>query len=469
MGNMMGHVQRVNPETGKLQYLIKVRKTITTEDDEGNPQTRTKFVKQWKDADQIDYNKDDLVERDIADELAKAEDEKQVLTSTKTQLQNKYNRNEHDVLKIDELEHENTKIKAYNKAMGDVKYDDKTAEIAKLEYEIKETQEKINDKWASKADVNKYLRHITELQNKKTALETEFGMIKEDKVSDEQIQKHAKAANDVADTEAKINKRRTKNAAVDKFEADTEQLEFSNSVKQKVLDAMNDKSNEDNVKAIANKRLSAEQKEKELAAQQAEKNAEEKMNIEKWQEEALNSPEVQASNAKIKQAYINKAQYEDEAKASERLRNAQIAERDARIMAQVYAEQNSTFTSSNKLTEAETLHTLAKEKYNDAVNDIRDEGEYVHNKVNLIRARLTDDLPFADKINEKLNERGFNIEDQDWFANNLKSRVAVDSFTNAADIIRSAYDPEQGWNDDMLNGNEDLENYLDRAGFTLKK
>ena len=72
-------------------------------------------------------------------------------------------------------------------------------------------------------------------------------------------------------------------------------------------------------------------------------------------------------------------------------------------------------------------------------------------------------------INEKLNERGYNIEDQDWFANNLKSRVAVDSFSNAADIIHSAYDPEQGWNDEKLEDNEDLENYLDRAGFTLKK
>ena len=467
--NTLGHVQRVNPETGELQYLIKVRKTITTVDEEGDKQTITKLVTTWKNANQIDYNKDVLVERDIATELAKVEDEKQVLTSTKTQLQNKYNRNEHDVLKIDELEHEKNKLEAYNKAMGDVKYEDKTAEIAKLEYEIKETQEKINDKWASKADYNKMLRHITELQNKKTALETEFGMIKEDKVSDEQIQKYAKAANDVADTEAKINKRRTKNAAVDKFEADTEQMTLDNDVKQQILNKMNDASTEEKLKAIANSRADAELKEKQIAAEQAERNALNELNISKFQEEALNSNKVKQTRDKIRQAYMNKVQYDEQAKQNELLFNKKREALHAKTMAEVTAGLNESFVSSNSLTEAEALYTAANAKYNEVFHDLENEAEYVHNKNNSLRARLSDDAPLRDKVNEILNARGYNIASQDWYDINLRNRDESNAFGNLVDTVFAAYDPEtREWNDDKLTNNINIDNYLDIAGFVRK-
>ena len=463
--NMMGHVQRVNPETGKLQYLIKVTKTVTKEDDEGNKQTRTKFVNQWKDADQIDYNKDDLVERDVADELAKAEHEKQVLTSTKTQLQNIYDRNEHDVLKIDELEHEKNKLKAYNDEMNDETYEDKTAEIAKLEHQIEEYQEMINDEQLSKADYNKYIRETNELLNKKAALVEELGNIKTKTISDDLIKKRADAVNSIAETESQIKTRRAKNDAVDKFENETAQMDVEQKLKQKMLDTMTDKADDENLKQIGTSRANAELNEKQLAAEEAERNAADALRIATFKQEALNGESVKASQQKIAQAQMARAQHEHEAKEREILYNEQSKARHARINAQVMANLNSSFTSSNSLTEAETLYAAANDAFDRAINDIKDEEDYVHNKNNRIRTRLSEDGPLAFRVGNILKDRGYNIEEPDWYNVNLRNRTEVDAFGNVIDNVYEAYDQnEQVWDDEKLEDNENITKYLDLAG-----
>ena len=408
--------------------------------------------------------------RDIHTELVNAEQENKELESTKTQLIKSYERNEADVLKIDELGHKKKNLEAYNKEMNKTTYEDKSSEIAKLEYEIKNIQDQINEKYTSKADYNKYLKRIEDLERRKSELEQQLGMIDVESITQEQIKQHAQAENDIANTEADIAKKRSKNAAVDKFEAETDELKLRNDVKQEMLNSMDDKSNEENLKKIVTNRVAAEQKEKQLAAEQEEKDAEEALNIAKWKEEALNSTENEEARNKIKQAYINKAKYEENAKAQERLYNAEVESNNARVMAQVYASLNSSFTASNKLTAAETEFIAARDKFTEVVNDIKDEAEYVHNKTNILRSRLTDDLPFRDKINEVLNTRGYNIDNQDWYGENLKSRDAVNAFSDAADIIRSAYDSDQQtWNDELLVDNENLDKYLNIAGFPVKE
>ena len=465
--NMLGHVQRVNPETGKLQYLIKVTKTVTKEDDERNKQTRTKFVNQWKDADQIDYNKDDLVERDVADELAKAEHEKQVLTSTKTQLQNIYDRNEHDVLKIDELEHEKNKLKAYNDEMNDETYEDKTAEIAKLEHQIEEYQEMINDEQLSKADYNKYIRETNELLNKKAALVEELGNIKTKIIDDDLIKKRADAVNSIAETESQIKTRRAKNDAVDKFENETAQMDVEQKLKQKMLDTMTDKADDENLKQIGTSRANAELNEKQLAAEEAERNAADALRIATFKQEALNGESVKASQQKIAQAQMARAQHEHEAKEREILYNEQSKTRHARINAQVMANLNSSFTSSNSLTEAETLYAAANDAFDRAINDIKDEEDYVHNKNNRIRTRLSEDGPLAFRVGNILKDRGYNIEEPDWYNVNLRNRTEVDAFGNVIDNVYEAYDQnEQVWDDEKLEDNENITKYLDLAGLT---
>ena len=467
--NALGRVSRVNPKTGELQYRIKVRKTVTEDDDEGNQQTRTNLVNRWKDADQIDYDKDVLVERDIADELAKAEHEKQVLTSTKTQLQNKYDRNERDVLRVDELEHEKNKLKALNNEMGDETYDDLTAEIANLERQIKEYQEKINDEQLSKAEHNKYVRETTELLNKKAALEHELGNIKTKTIDDELIKARADAVNAIAETESQIKTRRAKNDAVDKFENETAQMDVERKLKQKMLDTMTDKAGDENLKQIGTSRANAELNEKQLAAEEAERNAADALRIATFKQEALNGESVKASQQKIAQAQMARAQHEHEAKEREILYNEQFKARHARINAQVRANLNSSFTSSNSLTEAETLYAAANDAFDRAINDMKDEEDYVHNKNNRIRTRLSDDGALKEQVNQILDGRGYDIENQDWYDHNLRNREETDAFSNFVDKVNAAFDTDKReWDLEKLKDEGDIKEYLDIAGFVPK-
>ena len=462
----LGRVSRVNPETGELQYRIKVRKTVTEDDDEGNPQTRTNLVNRWKDADQIDYDNDVLVERDIADELAKAEHEKQVLTSTKTQLQNKYDRNERDVLRVDELEHEKNKLKALNNEMGDETYGDLTAEIANLERQIKEYQDKINDEQLSKAEHNKYVRETTELLNKKAALEHELGNIKTKTIDDELIKARADAVNAIAETESQIKTRRAKNDAVDKFENETAQMDVEQKLKQKMLDTMTDKAGDENLKQIGTSRANAELNEKQLAAEEAERNAADALKIATFKQEALNGESVKASQQKIAQAQMARAQHEHEAKEREILYNEQFKARHARINAQVRANLNSSFTSSNSLTEAETLYAAANDALDRAINDMKDEEDYVHNKNNRIRTRLSDDGALKEQVNQILDGRGYDIDRQDWYDHNLRNREETDAFSNFVDKVNAAFDTDKReWDLEKLKDTGDIKEYLDLAGF----
>lgn len=120
----------------------------------------------------------------------------------------------------------------------------------------------------------------------------------------------------------------------------------------------------------------AEQHEKLLAIQQASKNKKDKLNTEKWREEALNSENIKATNEQLEQEYIKKAQHEQEAEDRKMLHNAQIEARNKRVMAQVQEDLNTAPTSSDTVTEAETLYTAANTKYDEAIDDdMTDEDE----------------------------------------------------------------------------------------------
>ena len=445
---------------GKLQVYVQT----TYKGKDGSVAT----AKRWKNAEDVDWNVDKPVERNIAKELETAEVDNKQYKTIKKQKDAEYERNEKDLIKIDELNADSKKINAYNTAMGDVEYEDKSAEIAKLEYEIKNLQEQINDKWTQRADYNKMLRQIKELENKKTALAQELANTPTKTISEKQIKEHADAMYGVADTEDKINARRKKNESVDNFENETEQLQLNNKIKKQVLDKMDDKSNENNLKTIVVKRVEAELQEKQLAAQQEAKDAEEKLKIAKWKEEALNSENIKASNEKIKQAHINKAEYEEEAKQRERLRNAQQNALNAKVMAEVQAQLNPAFTSAQSVTEAETLFQQANDKYNRAIDDMKSERDYVHDKANSIMARLTNDAPLRQRVAGILAGRGFDIDNQDWFNQNLTNRIRADAFANAVDSVYSHFDQEQQvWDDAAIDADEGIGNYLDEGDFNI--
>ena len=166
---------------------------------------------------------------------------------------------------------------------------------------------------------------------------------------------------------------------------------------------------------------------------------------------------------------MNKVQYDEQAKQNELLFNKKREALHAKTMAEVTAGLNESFVSSNSLTEAEALYTAANAKYNEVFHDLENEAEYVHNKNNSLRARLSDDAPLRDKVNEILNARGYNIATQDWYDINLRNRDESNAFGNLVDTVFAAYDPEtREWNDDKLTNNVNIDNYLDIAGFVQK-
>ena len=452
------YITRTDPETQELQIKVFDIKA----DKDGNDVE----VYSWKNAkDMAGMDWNFAVKREVADELADAETDNKMYKTIKKQKDAEYERNTNDILRIDELGHEKDKLNAYNDAMAKITYEDKSAEIAQLEYEIKNLQDQINNKWTGNDDYNKMLRQIKELQNKKTALEQELAKTPTKTISDKQIKDQADAMYEIADTENKIRARRKKNEAVDNFENETEKLQLNNKIKKQTLDKMDDKSDESVLKTIVTNRVEAEQNEKLLAAQQEAKDAEEALKILKWKEEALNSKNIQDTNEKLKQAHIDKAKYENESKQREQLYNAQVDARNKKTMAQVYSSLNSSFTSSNSLTEAETLYNAANAKYDEIVNDIKDEEQYVHEKVNRIRAKLVDDVPLREHLNSKLNELGYNIDGQEWFGKNIKNRVEADAFSNAMDDVLKYWDKEDGWDDEGLDNDEDVYRHLNEAGF----
>ncbi len=466
------HLQR---DIANTQYNINLENSQTRTNDKGELQIKVytgrknkdgKPLTEWKNVEKFDIDVDEPVERNIAKDLETAEVDNKQYKTIKKQKDAEYDRNEKDLLKIDELNAENTKTNAYNDAMGSVEYDDKSAEIAKLEYEIKELQEKINDKYTSKADYNKMLRHIKELENKKTALEKELGMTPTKTITDDLIKQQAQAMYNVAETEGRIKTRRTKNEATENFANETEKLNMDNKVKQELIKKMDGDVSDENIKKMVTNRVDAKQKEKQLAAEQEARDAEEKLAITKWEEEALNSKQIKATNEKIKQAHINKAVYEEEAKQRERLRNAQQNALNAKVMAEVQAELNPSFTSAQSVSEAETLFKQANDKYDRAINDMKSESDYVHDKANSIMARLTIDAPLRQRVAGILDARGYDIDNQDWFNKNLTNRIRADAFANAVDSVFSHYDQEhQVWDDEAIEADDGIGKYLDEGGF----
>ena len=471
------HLHALNKENKQLQRdIASTQYNINLE----NAQTRTKngelqiYVqtsykgedgtvytsKMWKNAEDVDWNVDTPFGKDIAKDLETAEVDNKQYKTIKKQVDAEYDRNEKDLLKIDELNAENKHIIAYNDAMGDVKYDDKSAEIAKLEYEIKEIQEKINDKWTSRADYNKMLRQIKELQNKKTALEKELEMTPEQKITAQQIKNRAELMNSIATTEAAINKKHAKGAAVDKFENDTEQLKTENDLKQEMLKTMDDRKGSD-LKKIVKERTDAVQKEKLLAAQEAAKNAQDRLNEVKWQEEALKAPEIEATNKRIQQEHANKAKYEAHAIALDRYYREHEVAQQAQATLNVHKQMLNTFSDTQGIADAEAMLTVANDKINDLIKDMSAEEKYINDKNDTFRTNLSTDAPLLELVKQVFGKHNVGIDSPEWFKNNLKTREQVDTFNNIVGTVRGAYnDDEQRWHPELLDNNVDIDNNL---------
>lgn len=296
--------------------------------------------RKWKNVEDVDWDVDKPLERDIAKELANAEQENQQLQSEKNRHQKRYARNENDVLKIDELNDENKKLTAYNAAMDDEWYDD-------------------------------------------------------------------------------------------------------------------------NLKKIAKARVDAEQNEKLLAAQQASKNAQDKLNEEKWREEALNSESIKATTEQINKEYLNKATYEAQAKALERYLKEHEASQQAQATLNVHKQMLNIFSDTKGIVDAEAMLQVANDKINGIVNAMNAEENYIKNKNETFRTNLSENAPLLDVVRGVFGKHGVNIDSPEWFKNNLTSREQVDAFDNIVGTVYRTYnDEKKEWDNELLENNADIDNYL---------
>jgi hypothetical protein len=127
---------------------------------------------------------------------------------------------------------------------------------------------------------------------------------------------------------------------------------------------MDDKSREDNLKTIVTNRVEAEQKEKLLAAQQEAKDAEEKIKIAKWKEEALNSENVKATNKLIQQEQVNKAKHEAQAIALDRYYREHVVAQQAQATLNVRTQMLNAFSDTQGIVDAEAMLNVANDKIN---------------------------------------------------------------------------------------------------------
>ena len=378
------------------------------------------------------------------------------LKRTNAKLKKGIRQNEADADHYDKLTKEKNKLTSENESLGKIKTEDKTAEIAKLEVEIKNIQEQINDKYASKADVNKFLRSITELERKKTALEKELALVPESKISDEQIQKYVNAANDVAKTEANINKRRTKNAAFDKFEADTEELRMQNRVKNQQLYGMRIPGEVNKRMKLINDRVDAEQETKLIEAREAKRNAEEELKIKKFEEEALNSEKVKATRNKIKKEYVDRVINEENARLMDRLINEKRATKEAEATLKAKEMVNKYKEETDGKVDWSAKYAAINAEINDEIKNMDTNQAYVRTWQDEYKSEISKNPQMLPVINEYLGRRKINnITSED--INNLTSRELIDAYQVFKDSFANYKDNESGlYNFDAMDNDEDV-------------
>ena len=460
---------KIQRENASLAYNLNIQKYNTRPNDRGGldiqvyryykgKDGKEKETTKWISVNDFDINKDDPVERDVQKELAEQNVINKQQNSIKKQHEAEYDRNERDVLELDKLKADNRKIKAENEAMGDIQYEDKSQEIAQLEVAIQDAKDKINDKNCTKADNIKYNRKIVELTRKRDELIKQEALIPKRDITEQQITERTSLESDIAKQQDEINKKNANNKLYDEFNAETNKIKLQNKLKKAENTSLADRLNNENEQQIIRERVAAEKEAEYSDAVRKNIELENIKRVKELQNNALHSDEIKASEEKLQQELVKQAETEYKIKQLDRLHNAQEVsiEKTAELKSRMGFNPN--LANEPGIAKNTTDLLVMNDNIESNINDIKNAEKYVKEHNEMFRDRLSKDSALLDRVRTVFSNHEIDINSDEWYSDNLTTRMQVNLFGNIVDAVYNAYDSERGeWNDELLENNADIE------------
>lgn len=460
---------KIKSDNASLAYNLNIQKYNTRPNDRGGldiqvyryykgKDGKEKETTKWISVNDFDINKDDPVERDVQKELAEQNVINKQQNSIKKQQEAEYDRNERDVLELDKLKAENRKINAYNEAMGNVQYEDKSQEIAQLEVAIQDAKDKINDKNCTKADYNKYNRKIEELKRKREELIKQNALIPKRDITDQQITERTSLESDIANHQDEINKKKANNKLYDEFNAKTDEIKLQDKLKKAENTGLADKLNNENEQQIIRERVAAEKEAEYSDAVRKNIELENIKRVKELQINALRSDEIKASEEKIQQELVKQFETEYKNKQLDRLHNAQEVsiEKTAELKSRMGFNPN--LANEPGISQNTTNLLVMNDNIESTINDIKNAEKYVKEHNEMFRDRLSKDSALLEHVKNVFSNHEIDINSDEWYSDNLKTRMQVNLFNNVVEAVYNAYDSENKiWNEELLENNADIE------------
>ena len=446
--DMETYTSRLNPDTKELEYLVVL------------PNQKQQF---WLKSDSIPGDAQ-FVLRETEKHLADAEVRNKELKATKQKLEKQYERAHSDEMKLDELAHENTKLDAYNAALGKVAAVSHAKEIADLTVKIEDLNDKINDKHCTKADNIKYNRELAQLEQKKQLLEAQNAATPDVKLTPKKFAQHAKLENENADLERQLDVKKQKQELVQNLEDENAQQSFKNTRLTAIVEADDDK--EAASKAVTES-VRVQQQQRLIDQKGKVKDSERELKMMEQRENAQHAPEIQKTEQKITEAMTQQVQNEEQKKALEQLYNTQQQAKQSKITINVRKQLNKKgFVDNQGIADVEATFAVANDKMNTLINVDKAEQKYINDKNEEFRTKLSQDPAFYSRAKYVMSKYGETLHDG-WFGTNLTTREQVDLFNNALDGIYGTYNTEtKSWQDGLLETSENIYEPLNRLSDT---
>ena len=302
--------------------------------------------------------------------------------------------------------------------------------IAKLELEIQEIQDKIDNTKKSTADKNKLKDELRELEAKKERLIAVQNNTPEPELTKEVIDEYNKTKSEVEELERKQEIRSVKEKAINQIQNETEAMKIKNSVDTARLQEAEDKQKEreDAYKKAIEDQLESERiKELNQAKQMTYKHEQDKR-IAQLEMNAMNSERIRAANEQIINERAKAQILQEENNQRQKLREAQHQTKETLIAAETMKRVEDLTKGKVQYDDIIGQIKVMSDQINDEVNKHIQDKDYVQKKQDTIIKRLEDDPMLHYEFTKRLERNGYEpIKTSDELRNKFNTRQGVDS------------------------------------------
>ena len=383
------------------------------------------------------------VKRDIHKELKDAMLSNKNLEIKNNALNTNIKHREDIINKVDKLNLEKDILTAENNALGEVVVEDKTAEMGRLNKEIKDLQDLINDKRQQGLDAKAYERKLAEKERERKELEAENNaMGAAPVVRTPVINKYAQAKVESDKTQREIDVKNRDKKLVQDQEDENAKQDFENKKRTQLLRSSNPQINTYKSKAVTNWVMAQKQKELNKVKEENYK-SEQELRDAQTEGNAHKLPEIQATMIEIQNQIKEQKINQEKTKAQQALNRERAAARTTLIQRKAEQDMNMAMANDTSITDMTSALTALNEKINRETENAQNDEKYVDSVLGNIKALASEHAEMMEVVNQYLTNKGKAIfETPDHFSMRVHSRMQADALKNIVDALAETYNPE---------------------------